>query len=222
MPIAWQQSMWEDIAESTCYSPYEPKVVIALVASDESIAVPSPYQTEAGHRGRIVAPLSEVGPSLPCLTEMADEVSLPGDALFLLCPTARSEVESVAGNWSGLLKGETWAKWADGTHGWFIASEVADDWNTFPNFLGAEVALWESIHRLLPSKASDLGLKAAQDARDLGDIILEWMVGRGKGRPPVALNGLCDIARRTMVFEKRHWLQTLLSETGQAESDDDL
>ncbi|MFQ5790018.1 MAG: hypothetical protein ACE5JI_06010 [Acidobacteriota bacterium] len=77
------------------------------------------------------------------------------------------------------------------------------------------MALWEAIHRLLSSKASDLGLKAAQDAKDLGDMILGWMVEHGRGRSLVSLNALCDIGRRTLGFEKRHWMQALLNEIEQ-------
>ncbi len=80
--------------------------------------------------------------------------------------------------------------------------------NTFLPFVDQERLLWESVHNLTASEASEYRLNQLDEARTLGEYVVgESAKSRTYG---VGINALCDIGWRLLVLAKRDSLEAVL------------
>jgi hypothetical protein len=198
--------MRSDFSPSVFYYPYGPKAVLALADAEVDLEIRPPLELEGAQVTRIVAPIDRLEESAGIFHAAMGKSRVRPSAILLLFPTTDKDVDEVKRNWLSALDNQDWLK---GPHGWYLGSEVSDDWNTYPNLLGAELALWRAIHRIRPSNQTDYRCHCLEEAIELGDLIMGGFLDGKQKRFGVALEALSDIVRRTMVAHKMRTLEAL-------------
>lgn len=199
---------------SVYYDPYQGRAVLALLPLAESVPRPPSTLTVAdwGTSRRVLAnPAS--GPDLEAVRSALGGVIRGFGSALLLHPHDRASVPVVLDNWLAALEDETPPT---GPHSEYIGLEVADSPLLSLGFLRPEIMLWESLAELTESPAARACLEALQEGLEIATTLtaqLESHVRDGRRSSALAVNTLCDLARRALVSEKRLALEELRSAT---------
>ncbi len=186
---------------------YDYRGAVLLLFTTEESRTPPPHPLEVFSRQqshRVVAPIT-TGESLNLLREQLKDYADLLQNRVLLHPWDKDSVVEVAKNWREILRDEVTFR---APHAEYLSFEIGDDLNTFLPFVDQERMLWESVHTLIGSEASEYRLNQLDEARTLGEYVVgEATKSRTYG---VGVNALCDIGWRLLVLAKRDSLEAVL------------